>query len=140
MTLDHFKATPTGSTIGTIITSPRAVERMLEMSRSQKPAVEAVGAEIAGAVGELDDTERKLVGRWVKELLAPRGWVPDRKGRVAAGNLFNRGTIYRARSGAASSRLANLRAAQALIATLAGKPLSADELIAERRSAFKHGE
>jgi hypothetical protein len=142
MTLDEFKISRTGTAIRAIITAPHSIERMIEVSHRARPAVEAVGAEIGDAVAELDDTERKLVGRWVKELLAPRGWVPDRKGRVAAGRLFNRGTIYRpeGRTTPDGRAAARLKAVRELVATLPFKPMSVDEFIADRHRASEQDE
>jgi len=113
------------------------IRGMETKSASDRPAVEAIGKDIESRVGRLDDEQKKLVGRWVKEILAPRGWRPDRKGRVAAGNLFSRGTIYRR---AASSVLseggaARLKAAQALVRDLPDPTLRSDEFLAERRAA-----
>jgi hypothetical protein len=135
MSLDSFKDTEKGALIGTILARPDALRKMENLSRANRPAVEAIGADIASAVGNLDHDERKMVGRWVRELLARRGLVPDRKGRVARGHLFTRGTIYRAASPAASSPNAQerLEAARAIIKRLPHRPMSADELIAERR-------
>jgi hypothetical protein len=134
MSLQDFKHTKKGAAIGAILARPDALSRMEQFSRADRPAVEAVGADIAAAVGSLDDKERKLVGRWVKELLASRGLIPDRKGRVAPGNLFARGTIYRfvrpvARLGGAR----RLAAARAILAASPGAIMSSEELIADRR-------
>lgn len=145
MSLQDFKASKTGTRIAPILTSPDSIRRMLAKSQEARPAVEAIGSELAEHVGNLSYDDRKMVGRWVRELLEPRGWVPDRKGRVAPGNLFARGTIYR-RAGHGSSptngesAAARLAAARAILATMPHPVMSADELIAERRRAFKVGE
>ena len=80
MSLDQFKASPLGALIGPILNSEEAIRRMETKSASDRPAVEAIGKDIEARVGSLDDEQKKLVGRWVKEVLAPRGWRPDRKG------------------------------------------------------------
>ncbi len=49
-------------------------------SASDRPAVEAIGKDIEARVGPLGDEQKKLVGRWVKEVLAPRGWRPIGRG------------------------------------------------------------
>ena len=138
MSLDQFKASPLGALIGPILNSEEMIRRMEVKSASDRPAVEAIGKDIEARVGSLDDEQKKMIGRWVKEVLAPRGWRPDRKGRVAAGNFFSRGTIYRravpqAPSEGAAARLA---AAQALVRELTYPPMRSDELIRERRRAF----
>ena len=138
MSLDEFKRSPLGVVIGRILNSEDMVRRMETRSASDRPAVEALGEAIAERVGALDDEQKKLVGRWVKEALAPRGWRPDRKGRVASGNIFSRGTIYRRAVPPVLSEdaAARLAAAQALVRRLPHRPMSSNELISERRRAF----
>jgi len=138
MSLAEFKHSPKGVKIAAILTAPGTIRRMVEKSERDRPAVEAVGAEIAAGVGDLTDDERKYVGRWVKELLVPEGLVPDRKGRVAGGRLFARGTIYR-KAGPAKriadrpSAAERIAAARAILATMPHPIMSSEELIAERR-------
>lgn len=138
MSLEQFKASPLGALIGRIMNSEEMIRRMEIKSASDRPAVEALGEDIEARVGSLDDEQKKLVGRWVKEVLAPRGWRPDRKGRVAAGHFFSRGTIYRRAVPAVLSEegATRLAAAQALVRQLPHPPMRSDELISERRRAF----
>jgi len=142
MSLEQFKHSPAGRKIAGILTSDDAIHRMENKSRASRPAVEAIGTEIAARVGSLDDEAKKMVGRWVKEVLAPRGWQPDRKGRVAAGHFFSRGTIYRrvGQQSPPSDGASRLAAARAILAQMPGRPMSSDELLAERRRAFGSGE
>jgi hypothetical protein len=139
MSLEQFKASPLGALIGPILNSEQVIERMETKSASDRPAVEAIGQDIEARVGSLDDEQKKLVGRWVKEVLASRGWRPDRKGRVAAGNFFSRGTIYRRALQPAVSQggHARLAAAQALVRQLSHPPMASDELVSERHRAFE---
>jgi hypothetical protein len=138
MSLEQFKSSPLGALIGPILSSEEMIRRMEVKSASERPAVEAIGKDIEASVGSLDDEQKKLVGRWVKEVLAPRGWRPDRKGRVAEGNLFSRGTIYRRAVPQTPSEdgAARLAAAQALVRHLSHTPMRSEELVAERRLAF----
>jgi hypothetical protein len=142
MSLQQFKLSRAGAKIGPLLMSPIAIQEMETKSRANRPAVEAVGKGIADQVGSLSDDEKKLIGRWVKEILVPRGWKPDRKGRVAAGHFFARGTIYRPsvpplQSSNGASRLA---AAQAIVTQMPHDAMTSDELIAERRAAFDTGQ
>lgn len=89
MSLQRFKLSRSGAEIGRLLKSPNTIQEMENKSRANRPAVEAIGKDIAGLVGSLSDDEKKLIGRWVKEILAPLGWKPDRKGRVAAGHFFH---------------------------------------------------
>ena len=138
MSLDQFKASRLGSLIGPILCSEETIRRMEMKSASDRPAVEAIGKDIEARVGSLDEQQKKMVGRWVKEVLTPRGWRPDRKGRVARGNFFSRGTIYRRAVPPALSEdgAARVAAAQALVRELPHAPMGSDELIRERRLAF----
>ncbi len=142
MSLDDFKHSAAGRRIADLLASEDAIRRMENISRADRPAVEAIGKEIESRVGTLDDDDRKMVGRWVKEVLARRGWLPDRKGRVAAGNFFARGTIYR-RAGQPTrpaGGAARLAMARALLSQMPTRPVTSDELVAERRRAFDRGE
>lgn len=142
MSLEAFKQSAKGAKLASLFASDDIVSRMIRKSEAGRPAVEAIGKDVEARVGRLDDEEKKLVGRWTREVLAPKGWTPDRKGRVAAGNFFSRGTIYRRAAplpvrGGGRARLA---AAQALVAKFSHPPMSSDELIEERRRAFERGE
>lgn len=142
MSLETFKRSAKGAKLASLFSSEDIISRMIRKSEAGRPAVEAIGKDVEARVGRLDDEEKKLVGRWTREVLAPKGWTPDRKGRVAAGNFFSRGTIYRRlrpahAKGDGGERLA---AAQALVARLSRPPMSSDELLAERRRAFEAGE
>lgn len=143
MSLHQFKASRAGAKIAKLLASPAAVQEMERKSHARRPAVEAIGKDIADQVGTLSDDEKKLVGRWVKEILIPRGWRPDRKGRVAAGHFFARGTIYRPSCpplNATANGAARLAAAQTIVAAMPKAAMSADSLIAERRAAFENGQ
>lgn len=145
MSLQAFKQSKTGALVGSILTTPDALARMEAKSREGRPAVEAVGARIAETVGKLDDEEKKLVGRWVKQVLEPRGWMPSKKGRVAPGNLFSRGTVYRPRTNTSPaeqrpSAAERMALARAILATMPYPIMSSEELISERRREFERGE
>jgi hypothetical protein len=142
VSLEAFKQSAKGTKLAALFASDEMVAGMIRKSEAGRPAVEAIGREVAARVGRLDDEEKKLVGRWAKEVLVPKGWVPERKGRVAPGHFFSRGTIYRRvravhAKGDGRERLA---AAQAIVAKFSKPPMSSDELIDDRRRAFRDGE
>ena len=145
MSLEAFKHSRKGALLAPILASEAELAKMEAKTRAGRPAVEAIGNRIASKVGELNDNEKKLVGRWVKQVLGSRGWVPSKKGRVAPGNLFSRGTIYQ-RPGQPSlaekrpSAAERLAAARAILATMPYPIMSSEELIAERRREFERGE
>jgi hypothetical protein len=148
MSLQAFKQSKTGVLVGSILNTHEALARMEAKSREGRPAVEAVGARLAEKVGKLDDEEKKLVGRWVKQVLEPLGWKPSKKGRVAPGNMFARGTVYQRQGVANASHVATVRpsavdrvaAARKILAQSPYSIMSSDELIAERRSEFEREE
>ena len=139
MSLESFKHSAKGAKLASLCSSEDTVRRMIRKSEAGRPAVEAIGRDVEARVGHLEDEEKKLVGRWAKEVLTPRGWTPDRKGRVAAGNFFSRGTIYRRvrPAHAKGDGAARLAAAQAIVASFSHPPMSSDELLAERRRSFE---
>jgi hypothetical protein len=144
VSLQSFKHSKTGAIVGSILTTQEAVARMEAKSREGRPAVEAVGARIAEKVGDLDDEEKKLVGRWVKQVLEPYGWTPAKKGRVAPGNLFARGTVYRRAIPMLTepklSAAERIERARAILAETPFPIMSSYELIAERRREFEREE
>ena len=145
MALESFKSSNVGVRIAVILSDQAQIARMEQKSREGRPAVEAIGKQIVDAVGKLGDDEKKLVGRWVKQVLAPRGWIPDRKGRVVNGQLFSRGTIYRRAgsglsSGSSSSGAERLAAARAILAGFQQPAMTSQEMIEERRRAASVGE
>lgn len=144
MSLEAFKHSRPGMHIAPILSDPDNIAAMEDKSRAGRPAVEAVGAEIARNAGPLDNQQKQHVGRWVKQVLAARGWVPDRPGsRVAQGHLFERGTIYR-RSGHGmtdrASGAARFAAAMAILAQSSQGVMSSDELLTDRARAAAVGE
>ena len=136
-----FKASPLGALIAPILNSGGDGPADGDQVRFGPPGGGGDRQGDRGRVGSLDDAQKKLVGRWVKEVLSPRGWRPDRKGRVEAGNIFARGTIYRRAVPPVLSEggAARLAAAQALVREFPHAPMGSDDLIRERRLAF-HGE
>jgi hypothetical protein len=93
--LDEFKGTPLGMKLGTVLTSPEHVMRMVAASNSGVPAVEAIGK----ALMELDDRVctndvKRLVGLWVREVMHSTGWVPAGIAGVKPGNLFISGVLF----------------------------------------------
>ena len=95
MSLKNFQQSQNGVALAGILTRPDMIKAMEAASAQARPAAEAVGPAVAEAVGTLGDTEKKLVGRWIREVMAARGWRPDRKVDVRPGHFFRRGTVYR---------------------------------------------
>jgi hypothetical protein len=94
-TFEEFKGSANGKLVGAILAEHDWQVEMVCLSKHGLPAAQAVGAEISDRVGELDDTEKQHVGRWIRDVLAEKGWKPVIKGaRVAPGNYFSRAAIY----------------------------------------------
>jgi len=136
VSLETFKQSAKGAKLAPLFQSEAAIRSMIGKSEEGRPAVEAIGPEVMERVGELTDEQKKLVGRWAKEVLVPRGWFPARKGRVAPGHFFSRGTIYERRSeppAPASSAAARVARARKLVKQLPYPLPTVDEFLAERR-------
>lgn len=94
--LASFKTTPLGRRVGAIVEDPQKIAEMIVFCRHQKPAVQAVGKALLILGPEVhNDYVKTTIGRWVKEILGTRGWIPWKSARVSPGNLFSRGMIYR---------------------------------------------
>lgn len=92
---DDFKASKTGKAVGVILSDHDWQIEMVCLAKHGLPPAQAVGAEIEKQVGALDDTEKQHVGRWIRDVLATKGFRPVSKGaRVAPGNLFSRAALY----------------------------------------------
>ena len=139
MSLISFKSSTKGSKLAPILTSEDAVKRMIAKSQAGRPAVEAIGADVQASAVPLDDDEKKMVGRWVKEVLAPRGWRPDRKGRVARGQFFARGTIYRQVSDRTAQAEARTRmeSVRDLVRALPHPLGTVDDFLRDRRAMWR---
>lgn len=134
MSLKAFQQSQDGQVLAPILTRPDMVLAMEKASMAARPAAEAVGSAIASAVGSLTDTQKKLVGRWIREVLGARGWRPLRKADVKPGNFFRRGTVYRldAVAGPPSEAPAWLAEAHKAVGALV-RPGSVSEMLADRR-------
>jgi hypothetical protein len=97
--LEGFKNSGLGRRVATIVEDPEYVRDMIAFCRNGIPAVQAIGkALLALGPKVAEDQAKKSIGRWVKEILGENGWVPDKAGRVAPGNLFSTGMIYQPRA------------------------------------------
>ena len=92
---EEFKQSEKGQKVGAILADHDWQVEMICLSKHGLPAAQAVGAEIETKVGDLDDTEKQHVGRWIREVMAEKGWKVASKGaRVAPGNYFSRAATY----------------------------------------------
>jgi hypothetical protein len=97
--LEGFKKSQLGRHIGAVIEDPQNVGDMIAFSRHGLPAIQAVGKNLTALGPEVrSDQVKKTVGRWVREILEQHGWTVWKKRRVAPGNLFSTGMVYRAKA------------------------------------------
>ncbi len=96
MTLDEFILGPKGQKLAVLFSDPAVISRMEKMARLGAPAIKAIDADVADAVGTLDDVERQHVGRWVRDTLAQRGWRSARQRSWRGGRVFTSGMVYEA--------------------------------------------
>jgi 5-methylcytosine-specific restriction protein A len=100
MNFEEFKTSAKGRAVADILADSSWQAAMISLSKHGLPAAQAVGSEIESHVGGLEDTERQHVGRWIRDILAEKGWTVDTRGaRVAPGNLFVRAATYAPKSG-----------------------------------------
>lgn len=96
--LDNFKHSEFGRRVGEVLTDRDNIIGMRYLSEHGIPAVQTVGKRIEALGKPLTDDEKKLIGRWVREIMEAQGWTTNKKGRVAAGNLFSTGAVYEPRA------------------------------------------
>ncbi|PWB94009.1 hypothetical protein [Methylosinus sporium] len=94
--LENFKNTPLGEKVGEMLNNPAQISDMIALSRHRIPAVQDLGKPILALGMPITDEDKKLIGRWVKDVMEAHGYTtdPKSKGRVAPGNLFTTGAIY----------------------------------------------
>jgi hypothetical protein len=95
ISLDNFKASGRGQKLSPLIEDPKTICEMKVLSKHKIPAIQAIGAAITALGWDLDDTAKKFVGKWVREVMEGAGLVLiSERGRVAPGNTFKYGAIY----------------------------------------------
>jgi hypothetical protein len=98
--LTEFRASKMGRKVGAVLTDPENVRDMIALCRNDIAAVRGVGRQLLKlGLRPADEQAKKLIGRWVKEIMATKGWEPMRSGKIPRGHLFSTGTIYRPKAG-----------------------------------------
>lgn len=95
--LDNFKSSEFGQQVGQILTDKENITGMRYLSEHGIPAVQAVGKRLDALGKPISDEDKKLIGRWVREIMEQYGWTTTKKARVAPGNLFSTGAVYEPR-------------------------------------------
>lgn len=126
--------------LSNVLAQPSVIDEMEELSRSGRPAVQAIGKYVQEHAPDLDDTGKQNVGRLVRTALARRGWKPGRKARVAPGHFFSRGAVYRPAGSPANGDTSNspsrMAALREMVRALPGDPPSVDEFLEARKAIW----
>lgn len=97
--LENFKISDLGQRLMPILEHRDNLIRMTTLSEHNMPAVQAIGMRILALDQPITDTDKQIIGLWVKEVMLRAGWCPTgRKGRVTKGNLFSTGAYYACKS------------------------------------------
>ncbi len=93
--LKAFKLGALGQKVAPILHDAENIRDMIALCRNDIPAPRAVGKQLLRVGLKPKDKEaKKLIGRWIREIMAARGWEPVRPGKIPRGNLFSTGAIY----------------------------------------------
>jgi hypothetical protein len=94
VTLNEFKNSANGTKIAPLLADSKLVARMEAITLLGRPAVKAIDAEVALAVGTLDNVEKQHVGRWIRDILGSRGFRVARQLDWRGGKVFASGSVY----------------------------------------------
>ena len=141
--LRDFQSSKKGQPIGELLSRPETIATMEALSREDRPAVLAVDRALPEGIA-LDDTEKKHVGRWIRDVLADRGWRPRRRKGFRSGRVFSSGAVYERPGSAASpparqdeDMLARLKRAQEIVSGFRKGNYTVDEFIRDKRAEAK---
>lgn len=96
--LKAFKASELGRKVEHVLEGPQNIRDMIAFCRHGLPAARVVGKQLlALGIKPADDETKKMIGRWIREIMERQGWTTWRPGKVPRGNLFSTGMIYRPR-------------------------------------------
>lgn len=96
--LKAFKLGELGRKIEPVLEGPQNIRDMIAFCRHGLPATRVVGKQLlALGIKPTDDETKKMIGRWIREIMERQGWTVWRPGKVPRGNLFSTGMIYRPR-------------------------------------------
>ncbi len=138
--LQDFQSSEKGRPVGELLSRPETIERMEALSREGKPAVLAVDRALPEGIG-LDDTEKKHVGRWIRDVLADRGWRPRKRKGFRSGRLFSSGAVYDRPAAQAARQSGHhddigerIRRAQEIVAGFRTGNYSVDDFLRDKRA------
>lgn len=138
--LRDFQSSRKGQPIGDLLSRPETIQEMEWLSRDDRPAVLALDRALPGGI-DLNDTEKKHVGRWIRDVLADRGWRVRKRKAFRSGRVFSSGAVYgrpSARDGVPAvgldeGILAKLRRAQEIVRRSSRNGYGVDDFIRDKR-------
>jgi hypothetical protein len=142
MTLEEFIHSAKGQKLSPLFGNAAVIDRMVAMSREGRPAIKAIDADVAAAVGTLDNVEKQHVGRWVRDVLAQRGMKSVRQLDWRGGKVFSSGMLYEPIASVAPATPAASGIEQARSILAAGRldpkrsPDTVDDFLRERQSLW----
>lgn len=97
--LGAFKRSALGQRVRPVLIDRENVRDMIALCRNDIAAIRAVGRQLLRlGIRPKDENTKKLIGRWVREIMLAEGWEPIRTGKIPRGNLFSTGAIYKPRA------------------------------------------
>jgi len=135
--LSDFKVSANGQRVAALIAQPATIGAMERLSRQGRPAVLAIDRALAREV-ELDDVEKRHVGRWIRDVLGDRGWRPRKRLHFRSGRLFSSGAVYDRPSPPQGDLAPDLAARVAMVQesvrAFRGPDYSVDEFLRDKRA------
>jgi hypothetical protein len=139
-TLKEFQASKNGRPIAELLSRQETIGSMEALSREGRPAVMALDRALPLDL-KLDDTEKKHVGRWIRDVLADRGWRPRKRKGFRSGRVFSSGAVYAPaaasppeRPAPAADQAARIRRAQAMVRRFSTNDYGLDDFLRDKRS------
>jgi hypothetical protein len=140
LSLQDFQSSKKGQPVAELLARPETIREMESLSREDRPAVLALDRALPEAI-RLDDTEKKHVGRWVRDVLANRGWrVRKRKG-FRSGRIFSSGAVYERpaapaapQSGPDDDIRERIRGAQEIVASFSRGTYGVEDFLRDKRA------
>jgi hypothetical protein len=139
-TLKDFQASKSGRPIGELLSRQETIGTMEALSREGRPAVLALDQALPRDI-KLDDTEKKHVGRWIRDVLADRGWRPRKRKGFRSGRVFSSGAVYGPVAATApelpapvADQAARIRRAQAMVRRFSTNDYGVNDFLRDKRA------
>jgi hypothetical protein len=82
--LKAFKMSELGRKVEPVLEGPQNIRDMIAFCRYGLPAARVVGKQLLGlGIKPADDETKKMIGRWIREIMERQGWTTWRPGWAA---------------------------------------------------------